>query len=446
VWWWVGLVVIGGVGFGIRFGTVLGRPNRVPGGDPYYYHYAANLLVEGKGFIDPWHYYLHNPHQYVQTASWPPLFMFVLAAASLVGFKSFFAHRVWCCIIGAVAVVVCGLAGREVAGHNITGRRVGLIAALVVALYPNIWMSVELGMSETLTPLLVGLVLLVAYRFWRRPGYRRGLVLGAVIGVAALGRDELTLLVPLILVPLCLLARLPWRRKLAVAAAGIMATLLVVAPWVGYNMTRFQKPVFISNGLGVTLASANCDTTWSGDFEGYWAFKCEQRVPINPRADESVRESEARAYALHYVHAHEGRLFRVELARLGRAFGAFHPLRQINFDYFVETRPYRWALTGLYAYYGLCLFAVGGTVVLRRRRIPSFPLFAIGLDVVASVLITFGQTRYRTPFEVSLALLAAVQLEWLWATVRRWHPLQRRARKRARHLPPAVLAPTAPAG
>lgn len=88
-WWlWLGLITL--VGFGIRLGTVLGRPNRRPGGDAFYYHNAANLLVEGYGFIDPWHFAKH-PHQFVQTADWPPLFVFVLAMASVVGLKSFFA-------------------------------------------------------------------------------------------------------------------------------------------------------------------------------------------------------------------------------------------------------------------------------------------------------------------------------------------------------------------
>jgi hypothetical protein len=35
------------------------------------------------------------------------------------------------------------------------------------------------------------------------------------------------------------------------------------------------------------------------------------------------------------------------------------------------------------------------------------------------VVLTFGQTRYRTTFEVSLVLLAAVQLEWFWSRLRR---------------------------
>jgi 4-amino-4-deoxy-L-arabinose transferase-like glycosyltransferase len=406
-WWaWLGLITLGG--FGIRLGTVLGRPGRRPGGDAYYYHNAANLLAEGYGFINPWRFALH-PHQYIQTADWPPLFVLVLAMTSAVGLKSFFAHRVWCCIIGAAAITVCGVTGREIAG-----RRAGLIAALLIALYPNIWMSDELALSESLSPLLVSLILLCAYRFWREPGTRRILLLGAMTGVAILERDELALLIPLIVVPLGLLARTRWRSRLALASLGTLAALAAVAPWVGYNMSRFERPTFISSGLGITLASANCDQTWSGAYEGYWSLQCSLKAPIDRRVDESVQSAQAESYALHYVHMHEHRLGAVELARLGRAFGAFHPLQQVELDSYVETRPHRWALVGLGMYYTLVLLGAGGIVVLRRRRIPVFPLLALGLDVVATVLVSFGQTRYRTTFEVSLVLLSAVALDRLW--------------------------------
>ncbi len=309
--WWTWLGVITLAGFGIRLGTVLGRPNRQPGGDAYYFHNAANLLVEGYGFIDPWLFTRH-PHEFVQTADWPPLFVFVLAMTSVVGLKSFFAHRVWCCVIGAAAITVCGLTGREIAG-----RRAGLMAAFLVAVYPNIWMSDELALSESLSPLLVALVLLCAYRFWKQPGTRRMLAFGAALGVAMLGRDEFTLLVPIMLVPLALLARLRWRSRVALAGLGTLAAVVVVAPWVGYNMSRFEKPTFISTGLGITLASANCNQVWSGPFEGYWSYRCSQRAPVDLHADQSVQAAQAQSYALHYIRTHQDRFLRVELARVG---------------------------------------------------------------------------------------------------------------------------------
>jgi hypothetical protein len=63
--------------------------------------------------------------------------------------------------------------------------------------------------------------------------------------------------------------------------------------------------------------------------------------------------------------------------------------------------------------------SVGGIVILRRRRIPVLPLLAVGLEVILAVTLSFGNTRYRTPFEVSLALLSAVTLDWIWCRTRR---------------------------
>ncbi len=410
--WWLWLGFWTAIGLGIRLGSVFGRPHRVAGGDALYYHDAANLLVAGKGFINPFIYY--DFHHSVQTASFPPGFVFLLAAASVVGFKSFFAQRIWCCIIGAAAITVTGLAGREIAG-----RRVGLIAAALIAVYPNVWMSDELGLSETVTPLLVSFVLLMAYRFWKRPGLASVVWFGVSIGVAAIARDELALLGLFIFVPMVLMAKsLTWRRRITGVALGGLAGLLVVAPWVGYNLSRFKNPVFISSGLGVTLASANCDKTYSGFLEGYWDFTCAAKTPLNRNADESVQASEAQSYAMHYIRSHESRFATVEGVRLGRAFGFFRPIQQIQLDANVETRPYRWALVGLGMYYAMLALSVVGVVLLRRRRIPVLPLLAVGLEVIVSVLLTFGNTRYRTPFEVSLVLLSAVTLDWMWSRLR----------------------------
>jgi 4-amino-4-deoxy-L-arabinose transferase-like glycosyltransferase len=415
VWWpWLGLWTA--VGLGIRLASLFGphRSARTPGGDAYYYHNAANLLVAGKGFINPFVYYSSAAHQQVQTATWPPLFVLVLAIPSLVGLKTFFAGRVWCCVIGAAGIVVGGYAGREIGG-----RRVGLIAALLVAVYPNLWMSDELGLSEALSPVLVALVLWAAYRFWKHPGLWPLVGLAASVGVASLARDELSLLMVFLVVPLVLMARtLRWWRRIGLLAVAGLTALLIIGPWVGYNMSRFDDPVFISSGFGVTLASANCAQLYQGPYEGYWSLECAVLAKdnaVNPRADESVQGAETQAYALHFIGTHRNRILPVEMARLGRAFAFFHPLQQIRLDSTVETRPYRWALVGLGMYYALLALSVGGVIILRRRRVPVFPLVVVGVDVAVSVALTFGQTRYRSTFEIALVLAAAVPLEWLWS-------------------------------
>jgi 4-amino-4-deoxy-L-arabinose transferase-like glycosyltransferase len=415
---WPWLTVWTVVGFGIRLATVFGRPNRALwANDQYFYYWTARDLVHGLGFINPFSYYIQ--HQVVPSAAYAPGFEFALTVPMLFGLTSYFAIRVWCAIIGAAAVFVVGYTGREIAG-----RRAGLFAAFLLALYPNAWMSNEMTAAETLDPLLIAIVLLLAYRFWKQPSVRRIIWLGVALGATILARSELTLLPLLILVPLALLARpLPMKRRVAIAGIGVLASAVVLAPWVGYNLSRFEKPTFISTELGPTLASADCNTTFYGPYEGYWSFPCQLQVP-HSQGDESVTAAASERYALKYVEHHENRLIPVSLAKIGRAFGVYKPIQQINLDSTVQTRPLHWALVGLYMYYALAAASLVGTVLLKRRKIPVFPLWAVGVNVLVAVVITFGNTRYRAPFEVCLVIMAAVTFVWIWE-----HFLPKRARQ-----------------
>jgi 4-amino-4-deoxy-L-arabinose transferase-like glycosyltransferase len=395
-----------GVGLAIRVISVLVRLHWPAHGDAYFYHSEANLLVEGKGWINPFLYYGPS-HAHVATAAFPPLFTLVLALCSLVGLKSFLAHRLWCCIIGSSAIWLGAVVGRDLGG-----RRVGLIAAGLIAVYPNLWMSDGLGMSETLSPVLALLVLGAVYRMWRNPTVGKAAILGATIALAALGRDEMALLAPFLLLPLAIGARnRTWPQRLKMLVAGAAVAGALVGPWVGFNMTRFAKPVFISDGLGVTLASANCNTTWYGTFTGYWSIGCSLAADTDPRADEAVQGAHEQHVAVSYIEDHAGGLPRIEAIRLGRAFGFYRPAQQMDYDAFFDGRPKVWAWVGLIMFYGFALLAIPGARALRARGLPRWPLVAVGLDVVVSVLLTFGQTRYRSVFEPVLVLLGALAID-----------------------------------
>jgi 4-amino-4-deoxy-L-arabinose transferase-like glycosyltransferase len=415
-WWWIAVAVVTAGGLAIRVASVFALPGRqTEGGDALYYHDAANLLVHGLIGIDPIAYYTLPGHPHIPSANFPPLFSGVLALASLVGAKSVVAHRIWSCVIGAAAIPLGAAFGRQ-----LVGRRVGLIAAVLIAVYPNLWMTNALALSESLTPILVLLVLMSTYRFWRRPSVGNACLIGASLGAAALGRDELALLVVLIFVPVVLLARLSWRQRLAMLAAGLAVAGVLVGPWVGWNLVRFQKPVFISDGYGITLATASCDETWNGPLAGYWSAVCARRYDRGIHGDEAATGAALQARAETYIKHHLGSLPRVEAEKVGRGFGFFRPLQQITFDVWLEKRPVRWAHVGLWMYYGLAALSVGGVVILRRRRTLVFPFLAVGAGVVVTMALTFGDTRYRTPFEVCLVVLAAVALDAIagWVTPR----------------------------
>ena len=407
--WRATIAALFAVGLVIRLASVLARPHLAPAGDPLEYVGQANLLVEGKGWIEPL-VYAHHGLQ-VQTAKLPPLFTLLMAVCSLAGFKSFLAHRIWSAVLGSTAVPVAAMLGREMSGNKVDGRKVGVLAAGIVAVYPNMWMSDGLAMSETISPILAMLVLWAAYRMWKRPTARRAASLGLAVGFAGLARDELLLLAVLILVPVALLARdRDLRQKLALLGAGAGCTVLVIAPWVGFNLSRFSHPVFISDRFGVTVAAANCEASWHGPLRGYWSMPCAAQAAAGVRGDESAVDPVALRRGVRYVTDHIGGLPSIEAARLGRTFGFYRPLQQIDIDSFVEGRPRVWALVGLGMFYALAVGAVAGAVVLRRRGVPLFPVAAVLADVVVAVLLTYGQTRFRATLEPMLVILTAVAL------------------------------------
>jgi 4-amino-4-deoxy-L-arabinose transferase-like glycosyltransferase len=383
--------------------------------DVFYYHGGANLLAEGHGFVHPYDFV--TQHRSVPGADHPPGYIVALAVASVFGFKSFFAHQIWSALIGTATIGVVGLVGRHIAGP-----RAALIAAFIAAVYPNFWFSDALIMSETLVLLMAALTLLTAYRFWERPGAGRAIVLGVTCGLTALTRSEAVLLLPLLVLPLvAFLRQLSVRRRIALLAIAVSATMATVAPWVTYNLARFEHPVLLSIP-DATLLAGNCRDTYYGTFIGYWSVPCVLRLNLNS-GDRSTAGVVYRREARRFIGRNLGRLPFVVFAREGRTWGFYHPDEQLQLDR-LATKELELSRLGLGMYYVLAAGTISGALILRRRRVPVFPLIAILLTPALSVAVTIGETRYRALAEVALVLGAAVTID---AVISRLRPRRRAA-------------------
>jgi hypothetical protein len=138
---------------------------------------------------------------------------------------------------------------------------------------------------------------------------------------------------------------------------------------------------------------------------------CAEASAVGVHGDESAVDPVALRHGLHYVSAHLSGLPAVEVVRLGRTFGFYHPVGQIDLDTFVEGRPRFWALVGLGMFYAFAPLSAAGALLLRRRKVPLFPMIAVAADVIVAVLVTYGQTRFRATLEPVLVLLSAVAVE-----------------------------------
>lgn len=407
---WLLVITLAALVLRVLFVLVSQRDYDIGQGDSFYYHRGAELLVDGHGFV--------APHQWdegieMQAASHPPVYILYLAAFTAVGLGTVLQHMLASCLLGAGAVALVGLIGRRFAGD-----RVGLIAAGIAAVYPQMWINDGMLMSESAAVFFGLAAILAIYRFHERRTHRRAAVMGFAIAVAALSRSELILLAPLVAVPMCLAGRGDaWRPRLEKLVVAGLGALVLIGPWVAYNLSRFEHPVYLSAGLEITQAVSNCDDTYSGEFIGYWSYDCQ--VPIDDAAtargldryEESVRSRYMGEAAREYIGDHLGEVPGVVAARIGRIAGVYRPTQQLAFDSFTEGRP-RWAAQlAAWGYWTLAPLAVAGAVIARRRGHLLYPLLAVIATVVFAVVITFAGTRYRAPAEPVLALLAAVFLD-----------------------------------
>jgi 4-amino-4-deoxy-L-arabinose transferase-like glycosyltransferase len=317
-------------------------------------------------------------------------------------------HRIASCLLGGAAIYVIGLIGRE-----LVDERVGLAAAAGAVVYAHLWINDEMLMSESAYVLTAAIMVLLALRFWKRPSTARAAWMGFGIALATLTRAEAFLIFPLLAVPFALARKHPdWGTRIRYLVASLGFGAIVLAPWIGYNLTRFDRPVVMSNGIGSVVMVANCDQTYSGYYFGYWSIYCAKGLGTLP-GDESDHEVVWRKRGLDYIKAHKGRQPAVVAARVARMWDIWTPSRikqGILFDGALEGRGIWQSQLATDQYFLLLLPSIAGLFVLRRRRQPILPFVAIAATITFTAATTFGITRYRAPVDAMMPVLAAVAL------------------------------------
>jgi 4-amino-4-deoxy-L-arabinose transferase-like glycosyltransferase len=429
-------------------------------GDSLYYYGQGYLLSKGHLYADSATWYGSGGTKIVPSAGDPPMYSAFLGLLQKLGIGTPTGQRLATSVIAIAGVVLIAMVGRRVAG-----RRAGLIAGAIAAVYPLLWINDGMLLSEGLYVPLIAVVLLVAYRMWDKPSWGNAAWLGAIVAVAALTRAEALLLFVALVIPLLWgIRELTVKRRVALVALCWAVGLAVMMPWFMFNLTRFKDPSLMTAQTGAVLSAANCDTTYYGDYIGYYANCYDEYVasgrligdPALPNCDaaavaaansldeqtkqqasacwpdpntldESQRDKVARDAAVKYMLDNKRALPRVAVTRVLRMFDFYNPDlgssveplgQNVRVNWAVEGRGKWQSEAGFLMYFVLLPFAVAGTVILVRRRIPVSPLMAMPILITVSTAFTFGITRYRVPVDLMLTVLAAVAVEAI--VRRRW--------------------------
>jgi hypothetical protein len=394
-------------GFVLRavFALAVAPDSLTHSGDPRFFHLAANLLADGHGYIAPLPFLDHGSA--IASTEHPPLWSAALAIFSAVGGRSYGAHELVACAVGAATIVCAGLLGRRAGGE-----RAGLLAACGVAVYPVFVAMDGSLMSEPPYALAVAVCLVLAFRLIERPNKRRAALLGLAIGLAALVRGEALGLLVVLLLPLAL--QLPRGARLARIGLVVAAALLTVAPWVVRNSLTTDRLTLVSTEDGAVIAGANCNLTYHGRDLGYWHSAC---VGLRSEGNSAVRAQRLRTRGIDYARAHAGSLPKVEGVRLLRTFGLWQPQRHV---YFAEGRDLPGRPLAVAAVWIALALGAAGAWSLRRRAPGTLAILLAPVILAAgTTLIAFGYPRFRYAADVSLIVLGAALLDRVGAQAAR---------------------------
>ncbi|MGD8375919.1 MAG: glycosyltransferase family 39 protein, partial [Acidobacteriota bacterium] len=340
-----------------------------------------------------------------------PLYPYLLGAFFAVLGERLLLLRVLQLGLGVAACTGIGLVG------SLTlGRRVGLAAGLLAAVYGPFLFYEGQVMKSFLNYVLATAALLAVLR-WRRGGTAWALGAGAALGLLALVRANSLLLVPVLAAWAVIEAGLRSRRGWAAAAGIGLGAALVVAPVTLRNLAVSGEPVLVTSGGGEVFYIGNYEAA-NGAYlpppfvrpAPAWEHQ-DFRDEAARRAGRPLTRGESSRYwfreGLAAIAADPVRWLRLEFRKLALFWNARELPDNYSYDVFREFVPLLRVLPAFGIVAPLALVGIG--LEARRWRV-LLPLYLLAGAYLAGVLLFFNFSRFRLPALPVLLVLAGATL------------------------------------
>jgi 4-amino-4-deoxy-L-arabinose transferase-like glycosyltransferase len=306
--------------------------------------------------------------------------------------RNYFAARVWWCAISAATVIAVGWLGSLVAS-----RRVGLVAALLLAFYPgHFYYAMHFGSEVPFGLLTVGAIGLLILGV-RRSSFVLVALSGMCWGLAALVRGQVLLLLPVVLLLMCLTRE--GRRNCRYYATALVTSGLVISPWILRNYLVFGKPTMALLLSAYTFWGAHNDTVLQHpELHGLWAFHVDADHVFE--GTEVERDATAWRYSREWLQDHWRDMPWLTVMKLWRLIA---PFERTGNRYVYWIFAISWIPVAPLCVIGWRMF------YLQNRRAATLAL----LPAIASLLATIGFCgciRYRDAVAPFLMLFAAICL------------------------------------
>ncbi|MGI8904144.1 MAG: ArnT family glycosyltransferase [Solirubrobacteraceae bacterium] len=399
----------------VRLVVVVATPRFVPQTDAADYDRTAVSLVR-QGSFPPSVVTSHGG----PSALRPPLFSIALAGVyKIVGVDSQVARwragRVLEALLGTIAVALIGLIALR-----LFGRGVALLAGTIAAVYPPLLLVGSSLMTESLyIPLALGAVLTALVHRSSAHRGRWAILTGLLIGLGELTRSNgIALVIPI----LVLVWPRPWRswRALRAPLVVLVAAILTLAPWTIRDARLFHRFVPITTGSGYALAGTYNNTSFKlVSVPAAWlppVLAVHDVLARNPTLDEAQISDRLQRAGLHFIGAHPAYPAKVALWNTIRLLDLSGPGLERD-SAATNAYPPGLAVLSVYAFWLLGLLALVGALTRAARRAP-WSFWACPLVLLASAVMLIGSTRYRSPADPFLIVLAALGCSVAWGRLR----------------------------
>jgi hypothetical protein len=237
----IALALIAVLGLGVRAYAVA-KPVANPADDSHAYYALSKALYEEGSYGGP---------TFRDSSDWSPGAPLLYAAGYYAtGGAREGTARVIEALLGVAAILVVFLLG-----ERLGGRRVGLLAAFAIAVYPPFIHSTGELMSEP--PAILTLPAAVLAFLWagEQERLRAWLAPGILLGLTAMFRPEYLLVAAafVVLAAIRVGTARGWKPGLAGAGLLLLSLLIPVVPWTVRNAVVLDRVVPISTGGGKAL-------------------------------------------------------------------------------------------------------------------------------------------------------------------------------------------------
>jgi 4-amino-4-deoxy-L-arabinose transferase-like glycosyltransferase len=376
---------------------------------PHFENYMiANFIVQGKGYSYRW-----GPDALIQTtALLPPIYTYFI-----VFFMKLFAEPlrpiyIAQAFLSALIIIPSFYFGKKLSGD----RKTGIIAALLVAFFPEIAIEPSKLISE---PLFIPCVILIFYLYLKWKGqfsqnfrYFNFLWLGLIIGITTLIKTTGSLIVLALFIGLILEKKYRLRYLKAAIVMGL-GFFIAISPWLVRNYIVFNKPMMIASNFGFNLWRGNnpfaSGTEYQPDgkvAESAFSEQYLEYLRINRPVDEIKMNKFYFDEAIRYIKSNPGRYVKLTLKRM------FYFLT-IDF-----THPLTKNVYYIGGYLFALIFGIWGYILLNRRKLLDRVFWIVPVIFFCFYTPVVYVPRFRLIPVLILILFSAIPLNELWKKLR----------------------------